>query len=60
MKNHNLRLELTTPDEEDIPVFLAGNFNDWNSNDKSYQSSRELIKFNQKNSLDLIPIHWFA
>ena len=37
MENRILRLELTTPEDDDAPVFIAGNFNDWNSNDKSYQ-----------------------
>ena len=37
MKNRILRLELTTPNTEEKPVYIAGNFNDWNSNDKSYQ-----------------------
>lgn len=37
MKNNTLQIELTTPDREEKPVFLAGNFNGWDSNDKSYQ-----------------------
>ena len=62
MKNHILRLELTTPEDEDLPVYLAGNFNDWNSNDKSYQlhkvdKGKYLFTFNDVNAFPL-PIEY--
>jgi len=32
-----LAIEMTTPDHRDLPVFIAGNFNDWQAADERYR-----------------------
>ena len=40
MNTSIFRIELSTPAQEEQPIFLAGNFNGWNANDKSYRLER--------------------
>jgi predicted alpha/beta superfamily hydrolase len=38
--NSMLNLELFTPNDDDRPVYIAGNFNDWKSRDQAYQMEK--------------------
>lgn len=57
MNNSILRIELTTLTKEDRPIFLAGNFNGWNSSDPAYQLQqiKEGKYFFEFKNLDALP-----
>ncbi len=37
IKDEILTFELTTSDEGNLPIYVSGNFNDWNANDSAFQ-----------------------